>query len=176
MHRAYETQFTLEKVMSGGKLGGPKPQRVKSARPGYNNSSVQQRLMRGQGRPANNGPSTVNATRLDHNTRATDTSHGGNSSMFSKARVQSSKQNPNWQQSQKSGNLVQDSAITAPTSHENYQGKYLPNGQKASSGGQKVTSIDQISPELAAQIVKNYILPMFESDDKKFLKQKYNKM
>ena len=39
-----------------------------------------------------------------------------------------------------------------------------------------ITSIDQISPELAAQIVKCYILPMFESDGKKFLKQKYNKM
>ena len=37
-------------------------------------------------------------------------------------------------------------------------------------------TIDQISPELAASIVKNYILPLFESEDKKTLKQKYNKM
>ena len=34
----------------------------------------------------------------------------------------------------------------------------------------------QISPEFAAQIVKQYILPMFESDNKKDLKIKYNKM
>jgi len=40
----------------------------------------------------------------------------------------------------------------------------------------QVTSIDQISPELAAQIVKSYILPMFESDGKKQLKSKYNRM
>jgi len=37
-------------------------------------------------------------------------------------------------------------------------------------------TIDQISPELAAQIVKFYILPLFESEDKKTLKSKYNKM
>jgi hypothetical protein len=36
--------------------------------------------------------------------------------------------------------------------------------------------MDQISPELAAQIVKSYILPMFESDGRKQLKAKYNKM
>jgi hypothetical protein len=30
-----------------------------------------------------------------------------------------------------------------------------------------MNDMDQISPELAAQIVKNYILPMFESDEKK---------
>ena len=35
---------------------------------------------------------------------------------------------------------------------------------------------NEISPELAAQIVKNYILPMFESNEKKVLKQKYNKL
>ena len=29
---------------------------------------------------------------------------------------------------------------------------------------------------MAAQIVKTYILPMFESDGKKLLKQKYNKL
>ena len=36
--------------------------------------------------------------------------------------------------------------------------------------------MDQISPELAAAIVKNYVLPMFESKQKKQLKTKYNKM
>ena len=35
---------------------------------------------------------------------------------------------------------------------------------------------NEISPELAAQIVKNYILPMFESDEKRALKNKYNKL
>jgi len=33
-----------------------------------------------------------------------------------------------------------------------------------------------ISPELAAMIVKKYVLPMFESNEKKALKSKYNKM
>lgn len=36
--------------------------------------------------------------------------------------------------------------------------------------------MDQISPELAAKIVKYYILPMFESDGKKRLKKQYNKI
>lgn len=35
---------------------------------------------------------------------------------------------------------------------------------------------DEIPPELAAQIVKTYILPMFESTGKKELKNKYNKI
>jgi hypothetical protein len=35
---------------------------------------------------------------------------------------------------------------------------------------------DAVSPTLAAQIVKNYILPMFETDERKKLKSKYNKM
>ena len=35
---------------------------------------------------------------------------------------------------------------------------------------------NQVPPELAAMIVKNYLLPMFESDEKKALKQKYNKL
>lgn len=34
-------------------------------------------------------------------------------------------------------------------------------------------TIDDISPELAAQIVKNFILPMFESDEKRYLRKKY---
>lgn len=35
---------------------------------------------------------------------------------------------------------------------------------------------DNITPEMAAIIVKRYILPMFESTEKKTLKTKYNKM
>lgn len=36
--------------------------------------------------------------------------------------------------------------------------------------------LDQITPELAATVVKHYLLPMFESDNQKFLKKKYKKM
>jgi tRNA U55 pseudouridine synthase TruB len=35
---------------------------------------------------------------------------------------------------------------------------------------------ESISPELAAMIVKKYVLPMFESKERKTLKSKYNKM
>jgi hypothetical protein len=35
---------------------------------------------------------------------------------------------------------------------------------------------ESISPELAAMIVKKYVLPMFESNERKALKSKYNKM
>ena len=35
---------------------------------------------------------------------------------------------------------------------------------------------ESISPELAAMIVKRYVLPMFESNEKKALKSKYNKI
>jgi hypothetical protein len=48
--------------------------------------------------------------------------------------------------------------------------QFLNNKAKESS------MTDNISPELAAQIVKHYILPMFESDEKKNLKNKYNKL
>lgn len=49
-------------------------------------------------------------------------------------------------------------------------------GHTGASATASITSIEQISPELAALIVKNYILPMFESEGKKSLKVKYNKM
>ena len=35
---------------------------------------------------------------------------------------------------------------------------------------------DRITPDLAAKIVKNYVLPMFESEGKRTLRQKYEKM
>ena len=60
------------------------------------------------------------------------------------------------------------------TNVESRANTFLPSGGKQGSGS--ITNMDQISPELAAQIVKNYILPMFESDGKKQLKSKYNKM
>lgn len=34
----------------------------------------------------------------------------------------------------------------------------------------------KITPELAAQVVKNYLLPMFDSDEKKYLRKKYKKL
>ena len=53
-------------------------------------------------------------------------------------------------------------------------------GMSAAKSGAGVstsfTQGDEISPELAAKIVKNFILPMFESTEKKDLKTKYNKM
>ena len=39
-----------------------------------------------------------------------------------------------------------------------------------------VLTIDQVTPELAASIVKHFILPMFESDTRKGLKRKYSRM
>lgn len=44
-----------------------------------------------------------------------------------------------------------------------------------SNKGDKVLKMEDVSPELAALIVKNYILPMFESDTKRSLKRKYTK-
>ena len=35
---------------------------------------------------------------------------------------------------------------------------------------------NEITPELAAMIVKNYVLPMFETNAKKSLRLKYNRM
>lgn len=37
-------------------------------------------------------------------------------------------------------------------------------------------TIDQVTPELAAQIVKHFIIPMFDSDVKKGLRKKYGAM
>ena len=57
--------------------------------------------------------------------------------------------------------------------------QFLPSGQRTTTGpngSSGIAGLDQISPELAAQIVKNYILPMFESDGKRALKSKYNRM
>ena len=36
-------------------------------------------------------------------------------------------------------------------------------------------TLDEVTPELAAQIVKHYILPMFDSDAKRGLKRKPNR-
>ena len=35
---------------------------------------------------------------------------------------------------------------------------------------------EKVTPEMAAKIVKEYVLPMFESDQKKILKGRHNKL
>lgn len=42
-----------------------------------------------------------------------------------------------------------------------------PNNRSSS-----VVSMRDITPEVAAQVVKNYLLPMFDSDNKKYLKKR----
>jgi len=37
-------------------------------------------------------------------------------------------------------------------------------------------SIDKVTPELAAQIVKHFVLPMFDSDNKRSLRRKYGRL
>jgi hypothetical protein len=44
------------------------------------------------------------------------------------------------------------------------------------TSGKEVITIDQVTPELAAQIVKHFIIPMFDSDVKKGLRKKYGAM
>jgi uncharacterized protein YdhG (YjbR/CyaY superfamily) len=48
--------------------------------------------------------------------------------------------------------------------------------QKGSEVTKEVLSIDQVTPELAAQIVKHYILPMFDNDSRKSLRRKYARL
>jgi len=37
-------------------------------------------------------------------------------------------------------------------------------------------SIEHVTPELAAQIVKHFVIPMFDTDTKKGLRRKYGRM
>jgi hypothetical protein len=37
-------------------------------------------------------------------------------------------------------------------------------------------SIKHVTPELAAQVVKHFVLPMFDTDQKKGLRRKYGRM
>ena len=41
--------------------------------------------------------------------------------------------------------------------------------------GEEIT-INQITPELAAQVVKHFVLPMFDTEAKKGLRRKYGRM
>jgi len=53
--------------------------------------------------------------------------------------------------------------------------KFYPSGKKTNNEN-IIHCIDQISPELAAQVVKKYVLPMFESDGKKQMKKSSNRL
>lgn len=63
-----------------------------------------------------------------------------------------------------------------PNVNANTTQQFLPSGQKIGAGPGNIATIDHITPELAAKIVKNYILPMFENSGKRALKSKYNKL
>ena len=43
-------------------------------------------------------------------------------------------------------------------------------------GGDEQMSIKHVTPELAAQVVKHFVLPMFDTDYKKGLRRKYGRM
>ena len=55
-----------------------------------------------------------------------------------------------------------------------------PNTQGQPSGGQvrpgEEITINQVTPELAAQVVKHFVLPMFDTEAKKGLRRKYGRM
>jgi len=42
----------------------------------------------------------------------------------------------------------------------------------STAGSKAPITLDQVTPELAAQIVKYFVLPMFDTDNKKLLKRK----
>ena len=42
--------------------------------------------------------------------------------------------------------------------------------------GRDAVSITDITPELAAQVVKHFVLPMFDTEAKKGLRRKYGRM
>lgn len=74
---------------------------------------------------------------------------------------------------------MRDISIPKPTSvksghnrsNSNRVQMFFPSGKKTNNDN-IIHSIEQISPELAAQVVKKYVLPMFESDGKKMMKNK----
>ena len=43
-------------------------------------------------------------------------------------------------------------------------------------GGDEPLTIKNVTPELAAQVVKHFVLPMFDTDYKKGLRRKYGRM
>lgn len=57
------------------------------------------------------------------------------------------------------------------SSSNNRAQTFFPSGKKTHADN-IIHSIEQISPELAAQVVKKYVLPMFESDGRKVMKNK----
>ena len=65
---------------------------------------------------------------------------------------------------------------TGSTVSKTHRGALSNNKNAGHNHNHNYNTGDEISPELAAKIVKNFILPMFESNEKKSLKTKYNKM
>ena len=66
------------------------------------------------------------------------------------------------------------------SSNRNASRTVMPNAQGQSTGGptrpgEEIT-INQVTPELAAQVVKHFVLPMFDTEAKKGLRRKYGRM
>ena len=64
------------------------------------------------------------------------------------------------------------------SSNRNVVRSGLPNSPPTSAPrrtGDEI-SISQVTPELAAQVVKHFVLPMFDTDAKKGLRRKYGRM
>ena len=66
------------------------------------------------------------------------------------------------------------------SSNRNVSRAGAPTAQAPSSGGPARAgddiTINQVTPELAAQVVKYFVLPMFDTDAKKGLRRKYGRM
>ena len=52
----------------------------------------------------------------------------------------------------------------------------VSNGLSLNSDRNEPISIKHVTPELAAQVVKYFVLPMFDTDYKKGLRRKYGRM
>lgn len=55
----------------------------------------------------------------------------------------------------------------------NFQPDYnIKPSSPASTDRPQITNIQQVTPELAAQVIKDFILPMFETDGRKLIRQR----
>lgn len=63
------------------------------------------------------------------------------------------------------------SLSTGPPYHNNMLG-----GSSMPEHDSNRISIKQVTPELAAQVVKHFVLPMFDTDQKRGLRRKYGRM
>ena len=66
------------------------------------------------------------------------------------------------------------------SSNRNVSRSGIPATQPPTSVGtarvSEEVTINQVTPELAAQVVKYFVLPMFDTDAKKGLRRKYGRM